>query len=62
MKTSRKNKRVVHLYLDNDLLDTYQRLYPHTLTAFVERIIKRVVNSEKEFDNLFFRSILEDVQ
>lgn len=58
----KKNKRVAHLYLDSDLLDAYQRLYPHTLTVFVERVLRRVVNSQMEFDNLFFRDIIANAQ
>lgn len=58
----KKNKRVFHLYVDSDLLDTFQRLYPYVLTKFCERCMKIAVQSEKDFDNLFYKAYNNEVQ
>lgn len=38
---------------------TFQQMYPHMLTAFVDRAIAQAISSPERFDLIFFGTIIK---
>lgn len=55
MKYSISGKKVqITFYSDSKDRDKFQQLYPHLLTLFLFRAIKRAINDKEFFDSVFF--------
>lgn len=61
MKIARKNKSVVHIYIDSDLRDKFQRLYPYCMTPFLIRAVFKAVNDKSFFEEVFYQIEKETV-
>lgn len=52
-------KRQIHVTCDKDLLDLFQRLYPSTLTRFIQQALKLACKDKELFMKIFFSNLEE---
>lgn len=55
MNSVRKNKSVVHIYLDSGIRDMFQRLYPYCMTRFLINAVQKAVNDKSFFEEVFYQ-------
>lgn len=51
-----KTRTQIHPYIDNDVLDYWQREYPNLAHEFCNRAMKLASNSHEFFDYVFFNN------
>lgn len=56
----RENRITLHINVDRDLIDRFDRLYPSCRRRFVENSIRLATNSKEVFDKIFFCDLLSN--
>lgn len=51
-------KKQIHPFLDRDVCDRFERMYPHTRSRFIESAMRLALNNPKFFDDVFFSELL----
>lgn len=54
----RENQITLHINVDRDLIDRFDRQYPSCRRRFVENAIRLATNSRETFDKIFFCDLL----
>lgn len=57
---SKDKTLTVHVNVDKDVLELYDRLYPHTRRRFICEAMKMATESREVFDKIFFRELLSN--
>lgn len=52
------NKRTYHIYLDKDISDRFQKLYPNCRSEFLTNAMKLAIKDRKFFDKVRFYDLL----
>lgn len=58
LTSAKSKKRTFHIYLDRDIAEMFERLYPHCRSRFIENAMKLANNSQVSFDKIMFSSVL----
>lgn len=53
-----KPKRTYHIYLDKDIADRFQKLYPNVRSEFLTNAMELAINDRNFFDKVRFYKLL----
>lgn len=51
------NNTTIHVRVDKDVAESFQRLYPHCRNRFIDFAMKLAVNDRRFFDSVFFKEL-----